>query len=182
MSELATSLLISGGIFVVMMLTQYGRRNYEVRRLAIPLVSVAAFGFSYLKDMPAGNNIWLYAIALAVGIGFGVLTTITTKVARNAQTGKIQTITALPFAIAWFVAVALRVGFVIAVNSSNSFMYQVGKFFYLHNLSTDAIAPFFVIMALSTVLYRVGAVYLKVRSVQQAPAVDRELTSTYQTV
>ncbi len=113
--------------------------------------------------MPGGNNLWLYAIGLAVGIGFGVLTTITTKVARNAQTGKIQTITGMPFALAWFAALVLRVGFVIAIDSSNSFQYQVGKFFYLHNLSTDAIAPFFVIMALSTVLFRVGAVYLKVR-------------------
>ena len=174
MSDFVQALVISGSIFAVMMISQYGRREYTWHKVLIPVVSVTAFGWAYLRDMPtSGNAIWLYLVAVVIGGVFAVLATVTTGMDRDA-TGKIHTSTGTGFVITWLVAMALRIGFVWAVTNIGTFRQQVGQFMFDHQLVEATIAPFFVLMALTTVLGRVVA--LKVRAARLTQPVTPALT------
>ena len=167
MSDFTQSLVISGSIFAVMMVSQLGRREYSWHKIALPILSVAAFGWVYLRHLPtAGNAIWLYLVGIVIGGVFAVLTTMTTTIEQDPGTRKLFTRTGAAFVIAWLVAVALRIGFVWGVDNVSSFREQVGIFMMNHQLVQDSIAPFFVLMALTTVLGRVVA--LKIRANRMA--------------
>ena len=162
MSDFMQSLVISGSIFAVMMLSQLGRREYTWHKVLFPLLSVAGFGYYYLKDATfAGNATWLYLVGIVIGAVFAVFTTATTRLERGTD-GKIYTTTGAGFVLSWLVAVVLRVGFVWGVTYLAEFREHVGIFMMNHQLLESTIAPFFVLMALTTVVGRVVA--LKVRT------------------
>ena len=162
MSDFMNALVISGSIFVVMMASQLGRREYSWHKIALPMLSVAAFGWRYLRHLPtAGNAVWLYVAGIAIGAVFAVLTTITTTVEKDVDSGRMFTRTGAAFVIAWLVALALRIGFVWGVDNVSSFRQEVGVFMMNHQLVQESIAPFFVMMALTTVAGRVVAVKIR---------------------
>lgn len=162
MSEFLTSLVISGGIFAVIMATQFGRRDYTWHKVLVPLVSVGVFGYSYLHDMPTvGNAVWLYAVGVLIGLAFGVWATVTTGIEKNTRTSKLYTRTGAGFVTAWMVAVGLRVAFVYAAENVPSFRDQVGTFMMSHLLVENSIAPFFVLMALTTVVSRIVVIRIR---------------------
>ena len=118
MSEFMSALVISGSIFAVMMASQLGRREYSWHKIAIPIVSVGAFGWAYLRHLPTvGNAIWLYLAGIAIGGIFAVLATMTTTIEQDPATKKLFTRTGVAFVITWLVAVALRIGFVWGVDN-----------------------------------------------------------------
>ena len=162
MSDFMSALLISGSIFLVMMVSQLGHREYSWHKIALPIVSVAAFGWVYLRHLPtAGNAIWLYLVGIVIGGVFAVFTTLSTTLERDSATRKLFTRTGTAFLVTWLVAVALRIGFVWSVDNVSSFRQQVGTFMMSHQLVQDSIAPFFVLMALTTVLGRVVALKIQ---------------------
>jgi len=166
MSEFMTALVISGSIFAVMMVSQYGRRAYTARKVLIPVVAVAGFGYEYLWDVPtSGNAIWLYVVGIAVGTVFAALATATTGVEKDPGTNRLYTRTGVGFVVTWLIAMALRVGFVWGVDNNAAFRQHVGIFMLNHQLVQDSIAPFFVLMALTTVIVRVVAVRVRMNRV-----------------
>ncbi len=171
MSEFVTSLIISGSIFAVMMLSQFGRRDYTWHKVLYPLISVGIFGYSYLKDLPTvGNAVWLYAAGILIGAVFAVWTTVTTGVERDAATGKLYTRTGAGFVAAWLVAMGLRIAFVYGAENVPSFREQVGTFMMSHQLVEGSIAPFFVLMALTTVVARIAAIRIRMHLLTRTPA------------
>jgi hypothetical protein len=178
MSEFMSALVISGSIFAVMMASQLGRREYSWHKIAIPIVSVGVFGWAYLRHLPTvGNAIWLYLAGIAIGGIFAVLTTMTTTVEQDPATKKLFTRTGVAFVITWLVAVALRIGFVWGVDNDASFREQVGRFMMNHDLVQDSIAPFFVLMALTTVLGRVVALKIRSNRLTKADTSNRPLAN-----
>ena len=172
MSEIATTLVISIGILAVMVLTQFGPRQYTWHRVLLSLVTVAAFGWSYLRHLPtSGNAIWLYAVGILIGGVFAALATAFTGMERDSRTGRLFTLCGTGFVVTWVVAVALRIAFVLAVDNVSNFREQVVSFMLAHQLVPDSIAPFFVLMALTTVVGRVVA--LRIRA-SRIPAADRQ--------
>jgi nitrate reductase gamma subunit len=162
MSEFITSLVISGSIFAVVMLSQFGRREYTWRKVLIPLAFLGYFGYTYLHDLPtAGNAAWLYLTGVLIGLLFGTWASATTGVEKDAQSGKLYTRTGGGFVVAWLVAMGLRVAFVYAVENVSSFRDQVGTFMLSHQLVEGSIAPFFVLMALTTVVSRIAVIRLR---------------------
>jgi hypothetical protein len=162
MSEFMTALVISGSIFALMMATQLGRREYTWHKVLMPVLSVAGFGYAYLRDVPTGgSSIALYVVGIAIGAVFAVLATLSTGIERDTATGKLFTRTGAAFVITWLVAMALRVGFVWSVDNVGSFRNQVGIFMMNHQIVESSIAPFFVLMALTTVIGRVVAVKIR---------------------
>ena len=162
MSDFVLSLVISGSIFALMMGTQFGRREYSVRRVLLPLAAIAYFGYTYLRDLPtSGNAIWLYAAGVLIGLLFGAWATVTTGVEKDASTGRLYTRTGAGFVVAWLVAMGVRVAFVYAVENVSSFRDHVGTFMVDHQLVEGAIAPFFVLMALTTVVSRIVAIRIR---------------------
>ena len=162
MSDFMQSLVISGSIFAVMMLSQLGRREYTWHKVLFPLLSVGGFGYYYLKDAPfTGSASWLYLVGIAIGAVFAVFTTAATTLERSTD-GTLYTTTGAGFVVSWLIAVVLRVGFVWGVTYLAGFREHVGIFMMNHQLLESTIAPFFVLMALTTVVGRVIA--LKVRT------------------
>jgi hypothetical protein len=170
-SALQQSLLISGSIFVVVMLSTYGRREYSTRQLARPLVLAAVFGYSYLKVAPTqGVDYVVYAVGIAVGVGFALMANVFTRVERDVLTGRVMTMTGAGFVATWLLAVGVRIVFIALSEHNHAFRSHLGDFMLRHDILESAIAPFFVLMALSTVLARIALVALRVDRLPQPVA------------
>jgi hypothetical protein len=170
-SPLQESLLISGSIFLVVVASSLGRKEYRVNRFARPLVISAIFGYEYLKGAPTSTAALIaYAVALAIGLGFGLLSTAFTRIERDSVTGKIMTITGVGFIATWLVAMGMRVVFIALAEDNQAFRMHLGRFLYDHSLPEAAIAPFFVLMALTTVLSRIGFAALRAGRLPAAAA------------
>jgi hypothetical protein len=163
MSDLQQALAISGSIFAVMMLTQYGRRDFTFHKWAYPLISVAAFGFFYLKDAPGASVDWLVYLAGAmIGAAAGVVAARTTGVGRD-ENGTAFTVCGKGFAATWLVMSVVRIAFIVAVEHVDSFRNAFGTFMISHQISFDTVPPFFVLMALSMVVVRLAVVMVRIR-------------------
>jgi len=168
MNPLVQSLLISGSIFVVVMATQLGRRSYNVRSLARPLLICAVFAFVYLKTAPTDSvDFLVYGIAVVIGAAFGYIAYRTTSLDRAAD-GSVWTICRTGFVAIWLAAVAVRIVFISLAEYNHSFRQGLGEFMFTHRIAEEAIAPFFVLMALSMVVVRIAFVAAKVRSLTSA--------------
>ncbi|MGU3291326.1 hypothetical protein [Williamsia sp. M5A3_1d] len=162
MSDLSQAVEISGGIFALMMATQYGTRHLGLHKIAIPVLAVAGFGYAYLKDAPTDHNsIALYAVGGAIGALFALLAYASTAMWADRSTGNVMTRCGIAFVGVWLVAMAARIGFVWAVSDVPSFRTWVGDHMMSMHLTPDAIAPFFVIWALAMVVGRVVALSIR---------------------
>ena len=161
MSALAQAALISGGIFVVIMARGYGRRAFDRGAVLLPLLSIVGFGYAYLHNAPVGTHeLAAYAVAVALGLAFGGAATLVTRMERGPD-GRAYTVTGPAFAGIWAAAVVLRLAFIWAVTNWAWAQDRFGEFMITHRISFDAIAPFFLLWALTMVVSRVVA--LKVR-------------------
>lgn len=170
MTDMEQALTISGVIFGVVMLTQYGRRKYSLHKLVQPVLTVALVGFFYLRDMPDTGADWaVYGVGAAIGLVFGVITNAVTGVERGAA-GKVFTRCGLGFLTAWVALVAVRVAFIALADHNDGFRRHLGQFMFEHGIVQDAIAPFFVIMALVTVVSRMALVAARARNARSVDA------------
>jgi membrane protein CcdC involved in cytochrome C biogenesis len=174
MSELAQAALISGSIFLVVMLTQFGRRAYTKAALLRPLIMVGAFGVIYLKDAPLANaaEIWVYAAGLALGLVFGLSAAAVTALDRDPGTGKTYTTSRWGFLTIWGLAVLIRLAFVWAVTDVPWVGHQFGEFMISNQISAEAVAPFFVLWALTMVIARVIALQIRTRCLPSGARTD----------
>ncbi|MER7929592.1 MULTISPECIES: hypothetical protein [unclassified Streptomyces] len=164
MTDMEQALTISGGIFAVMMLTQYGRRKYDLHKVLMPIGTVSAVGYFYLKGMPAHHaDVVVYLVGAAIGLACGLVATLTTGVERDPGTGKVHTRCGAGFVAIWTAVVALRVAFIFLAEHNTWFRDHLGTFMLDHHIAQDAVAPFFVIMALAMVLTRVFLLLARVR-------------------
>ncbi|MFJ2958071.1 hypothetical protein [Streptomyces sp. NPDC087270] len=177
MTDMEQALAISGGIFGLMLLTQYGRRKYDRHKVLMPLVSVSVIGYFYLRGAPTHTvDLVVYLVGAAVGVVCGGIATLTTGVERDRGSGRVYTRCGAGFVAIWSVVVALRVAFIYLSEHDAWFRGHLVTFMTDHRIVEDAIAPFFVLMALAMVLSRVLLVLARVRALPPAegtaPAVD----------
>jgi len=162
MSDLAQAALISGGIFVAVMLRGYGHRKFDRAAMLFPVAMVAGFGYVYLRNMPMGSADWVvYVIAVAIGLVFGGAATAVTGLVRDRSTGIVHTVTGPAFAAIWASAVVLRLAFVWAITDWPWARNHIGEYMIGHHISFDAIAPFFLLWALTMVVSRLVALKLR---------------------
>ena len=173
MNEILQVIAISGGIFAVMMVAQLGRRHYSWHKIAIPLVSIAAFGYGYLHAAPSNtSSIVLYLVGALIGAALAVPASLFTRLERNAD-GSVSTVCGRGFLITWAAAVLVRIAFVVAVDQVPAVRNAVGEFCFHHQIPETAIAPFFVLMALVMVVGRVAALAVRVRRLPLVAAAPR---------
>lgn len=163
MSDLAQAALISGGIFVAVMARGYGRHVFDRRAIRFTVIPVAVFGYIYLRNMPTGTvGDWIsYVIAVGLGLVFGGVAYAGTRLERESGSSRVHTITGPMFLGVWVLAVVLRLAFVWAITDWNWARMHVGEFMITHHIDVGAIAPFFLLWALTMVVSRLVA--LKVR-------------------
>lgn len=173
MSDFQQAALIGGGIAAVVLASQLGRRDLTWHKVVYPLLSVLGVGYGYLAGAPTGRpELWLYAAGLGLGLLFAAAAAATTGVERDRVTGAVMTTCGAGFAATWLVALAARLVFIWAVEHDAGFREQVGTFMMGHQIHEAAIAPFFVVWALTMVVARIAAVL--VRAGQEPALADRE--------
>lgn len=170
MNTFAQALLISGGIFAAVVAMSYGRRAFTRRLVLRSLAIVAIVSTIYLQNMPTqtSGEVRLYAAGTGLGILFGVAASLLTKV--SVERGTTYVTTGIGFVAVWLSAVALRLGFVWEVERPGAFRDHVGQFMMTHGIQAEALAPFFVIWALTMVVARLAVVAARARSLGAVPA------------
>ncbi|MBB2891722.1 hypothetical protein [Flexivirga oryzae] len=170
MSDFQQALLISGGIAVLVLATQWGRRAFSLHSVLRPLLMIVGVGFFYLRGMPTDRSeLWLYAAGLGIGLLCGAVATVFTRIERDAVTGKVMTVSGVGFAATWLVVVAARLAFVWEAEHNLTFRAHLGSFMMHHQLHEAAIAPFFVIWALAMVVSRIAANAVRAGQLPQVP-------------
>ncbi|HWC22539.1 MAG TPA: hypothetical protein VG502_09590 [Flexivirga sp.] len=178
MSDFQQALLISGGIAILVLLTQYGRRDFTTHSVLRPLGMIGGVGYFYLRGMPTDRSeLWLYAAGLGLGLVCGAVATVFTGIERDPRTGKVMTVCGVGFAATWLVVVAARLAFVWEADHNSTFREHLGTFMANHQLHEASIAPFFVIWALAMVVSRVAANAVRAGQLPEAEPAARQLVS-----
>ncbi len=171
MSDLTQSIVMSGGFFVLMLITQFGTRTLSTHRILSSVAVVVGVGFSYLRDAPTdAHALAAYAVAIGVGLVFAGLATASTTSWIDPSTRKRMTRCGIAFLAVWAVAMLSRVAFVWAVSDDPSFRTWVGEQMASLHLTPAVIAPFFVLWALVMVGGRVVALVLRTPRPRAVPA------------
>jgi hypothetical protein len=176
MSDLAQAALISGSIFILVTLRSYGHRTFDRRAVLFPLLMLAGFGYGYLKDMPfaSSGDIAAYLVAVAIGLAFGAAAYAVTGMDRDAK-GRVFTIVGPGFVAIWGTATVARLAFVWAVSDWSWARMHFGEFMLGHNISLDAVAPFFLVWAMTMVVSRIVALKIREQGLVRAAAAEPEL-------
>jgi hypothetical protein len=162
MSDLTQAIVMSGGFFALMLITQFGTRTLSMHRILMSLGVVAGVGFAYLEKAPSdAHSLAAYAVAIGVGLVFAGLATASTRSWIDASTGKRMTQCGIAFLAVWALAMLARVAFVWAVTDVDPFRTWVGEQMASLHLTPAVIAPFFVIWALVMVGGRVAALIVR---------------------
>jgi len=140
------------------------RAHHPVRAPQVRLAQVVAPAAGHSRDrrhLPAHRaydppDLVLYAAAIGIGAAFGVLATRTTRLERDPHTQRLYTHCGIAFALTWLVALGSRVAFVWALQDSTAVRQNVGDFMRDHQIVRDAIAPTFVLIALSMFMLRLA--------------------------
>ena len=174
MSDFMQAALIGGGIAAAVFASQLGRRDLSWHKIVFPLLSVAGFGFFYLKDAPTGSaELVLYAAGVGLGLVFAAIATLTTRMDRDVVTGKVMTVCGAGFVATWLVALGARLGFIALADHDDAFRAHLGEFMLNHELHESSIAPFFVIWALTMVVARIAAVQVRARQYDDGVAAGK---------
>lgn len=176
MSPLAESALISGAIFAFSMLRGYGTRAFTAAALTLPALLCLVFGVLYLPDAPtAGADLVLYAVALGLGVAFGLagaaFTSVFGRPAGGAGGGAggttVYTHAGPAFAATWFVGLSARVAIVWAMTEVPAIRSTVGEFLLTHGIDPNTALPaFFVLWAITMVGVRTAVVAGRARRVR----------------
>lgn len=152
--------LLSFGLLALILYTNLGTRALTRRRFTVPLIAVAAAGWGFLRVLPtAGDDLTLIAVAAAVGVAFGALTGLLSRLDRTPA-GQLVTRADAAFAAVWVLVVGGRVLFGYG---ANQFWHTaVVRFSIQHQITGPAYRYAFVLMALTMVVGRLAVIGLQV--------------------
>ncbi|QAY66514.1 hypothetical protein [Paenibacillus protaetiae] len=157
-------------IFLALVLTSVGKREFRMFRLLLPLGILAYYGATYMQDVPTdGNNMLLLIVSVVIGLALGFILLKFTKVERDAGTGKIYVIVGAGSVIIWVAAFLFRI---IPIEWMTHHPKQTYQFALDHQINLDIIGPAFIIMTLAMVIVRVSGIRRRVKS---AAAAQRQL-------
>src|SRR5437660_2020 len=123
------AILLSSAILAYVLLTQYGRRRFSWRMWLTAIVGIPVAAAVYLTRAPDHpDDIYLYLASAAVGGGFGVVASATTRVDRDQETGRLYTRCGPAFAATWTVALGTRIALVWALQDVPWFANTAGSF------------------------------------------------------
>lgn len=147
-------------IFLAMAFTSFGRRQFRMIRLIIPIVILAFVGQQYLHDIPtSGNNLLVIVGAGIVGLILGGMMLLMTKLDHDPKTNTLYTVSGIGTIAIWVFAFALRI-------STIEWVTHHPKEYYLystqHGLDVMVIAPAFICMAAMMILVRVVGILVRV--------------------
>ena len=163
-------------VLVLLVVRQIREAPFTRRMVLMPLVIVAVVAKSYLHTIPtSGNDLALIVGLTAVGVAFGTISALTTRVRTD---GGRHALVKAGWAAAgvWVFSMGARFGFAIwASHGGGPSLY---RFSAAHHLSVDVWTAAIVLMALGEVLARTGLMLLRTqRALAAAPTTGRELVT-----
>lgn len=152
--------IIMGAFFLVVLLTQFGRKKFSIRNTIWPfLISVIIIKL-YVKDIPtSGNDIVALGLMIAAGILFGIVILFTVKVEWSE--GKAFTIAGIPYLLLWILGLGWRI---LLANYAEHWDPQgFMKFMITHKLDVDIIAPAFIFFTIAMFVTRTLGIILRLQ-------------------
>jgi hypothetical protein len=161
--------LIAAAILVGVF-TQFGERQLNWFRVALPLLVVTGFAAYYLKAIPtAGGDGWFTLGGLAVGLVCGAAAAALTRLRR--ANGRILVTAGLAYVALWVIIFGARVAFaVIAINSPDTFR-QLFTWGYEHGITEAGWTAAFFMQAIAMVGLRAVVVAVRALSAMRQTAV-----------
>jgi hypothetical protein len=156
-------------VLILLVLRQIREARLDRRAILLPLVIVGVVANSYLKTIPVhGNNLILIGGLTALGIIFGAVSAMNTRVRSDG--GKYPLVKANAVAAGvWIFSMSARM--VFAIWASHSGGPTLTRFSIQHHLDRDVWTAALVLMALGEVITRVGLLaYRGYRAQHPAPA------------
>lgn len=155
--------LIGLAIVAFLVLTQLGRRSFNLRRGLLPLAAIAYVAYRFWRRVPITEpNVVTLALAAGVGILMGLSLLACLKVGRNPDTGGPYTEAGAAYLILWLVLLAGRQVFVYGIQ--HWFTEGFGKFLSGHHVSVSVIAPAFIFLAGAIFLTRLVGILVRLKS------------------
>lgn len=146
-----TSQILIAALVVGSIAFQYGRRQLNLLRLALPIAGVAYAGARYLTGIPTeGGDLLFATVGLLSGAALGVFSSWLMGVERVA--GKTYLVAGVAYVAMWVAVFAARLAFAWGVQ--NVFGHQVGVFSYQHQLTAAGWIAFFILQAIAMVAAR----------------------------
>ncbi len=148
-----TDIALNIGLLALMILTQYGTRRWDPRKLLLPFGLVAVAGYFFLPGAPTiGNDVKLDLVGVAAGLVFGVLAAALVEV-RGERDGSVVTRAGVGYVIVWSLVIGGRMLF--AWGADHAWSSQIRDFSIQHLITgADAWRTAFVLMALVMVCTR----------------------------
>jgi hypothetical protein len=154
-------------LLVLIVFRQIRESRFDRMSLILPLGIAAIVGKSYLHSVPtAGNDLTLVLAFSAVGISFGLLSGLTTRVRAD---GGAQALVKAGWIAAgvWVLGMGFRFGF--ALWASHGGGPALARFSATHSITSgDAWTAAVVLMALSEVVVRTGVLWVRSQRVLAA--------------
>ena len=120
---------------IALVLVQVRERRLTVRNIALPILVVGWAATNYLKGVPtSGGNLVLIALAASIGVAFGIISGLFTRVRANSS-GSIVAKAGTVAAIFWVLGVGTRMAFQLyATNGGGASIY---RFSVAHHISVQ---------------------------------------------
>lgn len=146
-------------IFGFMIYTQIGTKKVNKVRFALPLIITFIVGRKYIDSIPTdGSNLTVLICTAVVGILFGILLVLNTKVFK--KNGLYYTQAGLSYAIVLLVSFGSRLGLQYYIENNQ---VSFGKFLFENHINPAVIAPSFILLVVTMILVRILGVLVKIK-------------------
>ncbi|MFG2586653.1 hypothetical protein [Streptomyces sp. NPDC048438] len=150
-------------VLILVVFRQLREGRLDLKSFLIPLVIVAVVAYSYLDTVPpAGNDLVLIGVLMAVGAALGTAGGIHTRLRTAGEHILIKA--GAVSAILWVLGMGARMVFQLWVEHGGG-ADDVGRFSVTHHITGDqAWVAAFVLMALTEVVTRLATIFVRSRS------------------
>jgi hypothetical protein len=161
---------------ILIVFRQLREARLTPRTVLLPLAIMAWAGYNYLHGIPtAGNDVKLIAIFTAVGVAFGLISGLLTRVRR--RDGNVYIKATVGAAAVWVVSMGFRLAFGIWA-SHPSGAAHIASFSVAHDItSSEAWVVSLLCMAFAEVIVRMGTIVIKGQTVSSVSASQESLTA-----
>jgi hypothetical protein len=147
---------------LVIVFRQLREERLTARTILVPLALMTWAGFNYLRGVPtAGNDLTLIGLLTAVGVVFGLLGGLLTRV--RSRSGNVFIRATAPAVALWVISMGFRMGLDIWSNYGSG-VRQLATFSAAHQItSREAWVTALILMAFGEVVVRVGTIVVRGR-------------------
>jgi len=152
---------------IAVVFRQVRESRFSPKMMVLPLVISAVVANQYLHGIPtAGNDLVLIASFAAVGVLFGVISALATRI-RHDEDGHALVRAGWISAGTWVLSMGFRLGF--GIWASHGGATQLAHFSASHDITTGtAWTAALVLMAIGEVVVRTGLIWLRATRIKNA--------------